>query len=323
MTSLSPDSSTSHPAQQPIPVMYLPAPVATSAPDEVNLLEVWKILTRSKWLILFFTLLSTAIAVAIALNSTRFYRSELLLEAVSTDGKQGSGLAQLGGLAAMAGINLGGKGNSKDSMIAKLQSRIFLTEFIQDEQLMPILFDKKWDKVAKKWQVTEKKEIPTLLQGVEYFQSEILKINQETKTGLITLSIEWKDPIQASQWANLLVTRINRHLRTIAIQEANKNIDYLNIQLAKAQIVEIKQVIASLLEDQIKQIMLTNRSDEFAFKVIDPAVIPEKPFKPKRKVMVILGFIIGLFLGIMIALLRSLIRRAKQTTSQSAATNPK
>ena len=44
--------------------------------------------------------------------------------------------------------------------------------------------------------------------------------------------------------------------------------------------------------------MLANVTDEFAFKVLDPAFVPEERIKPKRKKMILLGGLIGLFTGI-------------------------
>ena len=56
---------------------------------------------------------------------------------------------------------------------------------------------------------------------------------------------------QVSRWANLLVKRINRHLRELAIQDAKKSMEYLNTELTKTHIVELQQAIANLLEARV------------------------------------------------------------------------
>ncbi|MBF0428762.1 MAG: hypothetical protein HQL94_07550 [Magnetococcales bacterium] len=279
--------------------------------EEINLVDLWRTLMRYKWLIILITLLSIASAVAHAMTATHIYQADVLLEPVAEDSKKGGGaLAQLGGLAAMAGVNLGGGGSSKDAAIAKLQSRIFIQEFLQDENLLPILFEEQWNPETKNWKESDPKKIPTLFQGVDFFK-KILKITDDKKTSLVTLTLEWQDKEQTARWANLLVERINRHLRTVAIQEAKQNMEYLNLELTKTTIVELRQAISSILEDQIKRIMLANVRTEFAFKILDPAVVPERRIRPKRALIVIMGAIAGLFLGIVAAFSHNAFKQIK------------
>ena len=296
--------------QQAIPIAYLPPQVAE---EEINLLDLWRVLVREKWLIFLFTILCTTGAVVMALYTAPIYRAEVLLEPITETGKQGGGLlSQYGGLAAMAGIDIGGSSGTKDTALAKLQSRVFVREFLNDEKLLPILFHEKWNPQTKSWQVKDPKNIPTMWNGVNAF-NKILNISENKKTGLITLAIEWHDREAISRWANLLVERINRHLRMLAVKDAKKNLAYLYTELAGTQIVEVQQAIARLLETQIKTIMLANVRTEFAFKVIDPAVVPPEgqSIRPKRRLMVVLGFILGVFMGIVAAFFRNFLRQIK------------
>ena len=57
-----------------------------------------------------------------------------------------------------------------------------------------------------------------------------------------------------------------------------------------------------LIEMEMKTSMLANSSLEYAFKVIDPAIAPQKRIKPKRALIVILGGILGVFLSIMLVI---------------------
>ena len=106
-------------------------------------------------------------------------------------------------------------------------------------------------------------------------------------------------------WANELVSRINHHEKQLAIKEAEKSIAYLKEQLAKTSVVEMQQAIYQLMEAQTKKIMLANVRDQYAFKVIDPAVVPEKKIKPNRKLIVVLGFMLGLVASIFVVFVRS------------------
>ncbi|MBF0190003.1 MAG: hypothetical protein HQL99_02515 [Magnetococcales bacterium] len=297
------------PSAPPLPA--LPTPNQPIEAQPLTLDDLLRNLLNQKWVILAATLLCLVATLTYALITPRLYQSEILLEPVSEDGKKGGGtLAQLGGLAAMAGLSMGSGDTSKEAALAKLKSRIFIGEFIQDEKLLPVLFSDQWDASKQEWHDSTRP--PTLFKGVTLFKTQILKISEEKKSGLITLSVEWTDREQTARWANLLVERINLYLRTLAIEDTKRNMEYLNKELAKTTIVELKQVIASLLENQIKKVMLANRHHEYAFKVLDPAVVPELPIWPKRTQIVLIGVMGGILLGILLAFVRISLQNRKK-----------
>ena len=108
-----------------------------------------------------------------------------------------------------------------------------------------------------------------------------------------------------------MVKLTNATLRDRAIAESNRNLSYLNAQLEKTSVVELRQAIYRLIETEVKSVMIAEGSQEYAFKVIDPAVIPQDKIKPQRGLMVFSGF----FLGFLFSCLYALIRKAP--TSQN------
>jgi uncharacterized protein involved in exopolysaccharide biosynthesis len=58
--------------------------------------------------------------------------------------------------------------------------------------------------------------------------------------------------------------------------------------------------------------MMANVRDEYVFKVIDPAMAPEHRSKPKRKLIVMLGFVLGLMLGIFIAFFMNFLQNQRE-----------
>ena len=60
--------------------------------------------------------------------------------------------------------------------------------------------------------------------------------------------------------------------------------------------------------------MLANVTDEFAFKVLDPAVVPEKKDKPRRRMIVLIGGMLGLGLGIVVAFGYNYLMELKKET---------
>ena len=278
--------------------------------NEINLLDLWKILAKQKKLIFILTAITTFAALTYALLATPIYRAEALLAPVAKEkGGQLSALAgQFGGLASLAGINLGGGGGDIEEAIATLKSKAFINEFIKNENLMPILFENVWDKNTKQWINIENP--PTLWNAYKKFKS-ILAIGQNNKTGLITLTIDWKDPVLASEWAGDLVERLNNKLRKEAIMASEKSIKYLEAELQKTSVIEIKESIYSLIEVQTKTKMLANTQDEYVFRVLDRAIVPEEKLKPKRTQIVIIGFFLGGVIGIIAVFFRQAISTKK------------
>lgn len=294
-------------------VPYGPYPMGYPAEEEISLLDLWRTLMGRKWLILSLTFLATAAALAVAWYMTPIYRAEVLLAPIEEENRgAASALAQFGGLASMVGVSLGGGGGSTEHTMAVLKSRAFLDDFIEENHLLPVFFAKQWDAEKQAWIVDDPKNTPTARDAYDVFTKSLLQTSVDKKSGLVTVSIEWKDPAQTAQWANQLVTRLNSHQRRVAIQEAEKSLAYLNEQLSKTPVVEMQQMLYRLIEAETKKIMLANVRDEYAFKVVDPAVVPERKIKPKRSLIVVLGFMAGLMGSIFLAFFLSFVQKQKE-----------
>ncbi|MDH5257460.1 MAG: hypothetical protein OEX07_05615, partial [Gammaproteobacteria bacterium] len=181
--------------------------------------------------------------------------------------------------------------------------------------LMPILFEKIWDETSQTWKVEKEEDKPTYWDAYKKFNKDIRAISSDKKTGMYTLSIEWSDPQLAADLANKLVQKINAHQKQAAIVEAKKSIAYLESQLLQTSVVEMQQAIYRLIEAQTKNIMLANVRDEYVFKVIDPAVLPEEKIKPKKSLIAVLGTIVGFMLSIFLAFFIAFIRKQKEITA--------
>lgn len=282
------------------------APLNEYEDDSIDLFELWATLVTGWKIILLCTLIGSGAVVAYALTSPLIYRAELTAMPADEGGNKGAGLAaQFGGLADLAGVNVGGSA-SKAEALATLKSRSLIDEFIKQNELLPILFPKAWDAERKTWGA-DVKNPPSARSAYSLFAEKILSVNEDKKSGLITVGIEWTDRQLAAVWANELITRTNQLMRTRAIAEAQKNIDFLNQELRKTSVVEIQQTIYRLLETNLKTISVASAREQYAFKVIDPAVASDanKPIKPKKRVIAVAGTLAGLFLGIFIVMLLS------------------
>ena len=300
--------------------------------DEIDLRELFSVIWQGKWLIVAITTVFAIGAVIFAIKQPNIYKSGALLAPASEEQSGGlSALAsQFGGLASLAGVNLGGKGGTDKTQLAieVLKSRQFTSDFIQRHNILAdVMAAEKWDRDADKiiydsefynektntWVREVKaplKSEPSMQEAFKVF-SKIIAVNKAKETGLVTISVEHVSPKVAQQWVSWLVKDINKVMKERDVAEAIRSREFLNKQIALTNVADIRSILYKLVEEQAKTIMFAEVRDEYVFKTIDPAIAPEDKAEPKRAVICLLGIILGGILGVMLVLIRHFIRKDK------------
>lgn len=268
--------------------------------ERFDFLSLWRVLWGHRLLIIGCTFIGGGVAVVLALLATPVFRAQVTVTEVHDAGMSGAAslMGQLGGLASLAGVNLGAAGGQNRDYQAVLQSRHLVEEFVKRPGVIPALFP-------------QAKKQPTLWFAVKKFADGTLGIVEDARKGTTVVSIDSEDPVLAARWANEFVTLANDTIRARALRDSTRNIDYLNKQLAQTNVVEMRRAIYNLIESETKTLMLANARAEYAFTVVDPAVPPEIRSSPKRTLMTLVGLILGGALGTLIALVHNAIRRAE------------
>jgi len=242
---------------------------------------------------------------ALAFALKPMYRSEVVVSPAEGSSGLGELGGQLGGLASLAGINIGGGGGKKsDEALEFLRSRTFTAGFIQRHALMPILFAKKWDSGRNQWR--DAGDAPTIAEGVWKFSKNVRQIAEDKRTGIVTVSVIWRDRVAAAEWANWLIAEADKALRDRAIAEQSRSLEYLKSEAAQTSTVEIGTAISKLTETELKNAMAARTRDAYAFKVIDPAVVadPKDHDSPNKPLIIVLGAGFGFVVGIIMAAVR-------------------
>jgi uncharacterized protein involved in exopolysaccharide biosynthesis len=260
--------------------------------DEIDLWQLWETLWSGRWLIIAITSLFAVGGVTYALVAQEWWRAEVVLAPADKKGGMSGALSQLSGLASLAGVSVGGGGGNEP--LAVLKSKDFARQFITDMNLMPVLL---------KDQKTEDGEAPDIRDALRVFET-VRSVSDDKKTGLITLGVRWKDANTAALWANELARRVNARLRAEALAEAERNVAYLQKEIAATSVVSLQQSMGRVLEGEMQKLMLARGNEEFAFKVIDKATPPKLRDAPKRALIAIVATLAGGFLGILAVFLR-------------------
>jgi len=301
--------------------------------DEIDLRELFATLWQGKWIIILVTFVFAVAGVFYALSQPNIYQSSVLLAPAQDEG--GAGVSgQLGGLASLAGISLGG-GGSNQTAIAKavLQSRAFVTDFIHRHNLIiPLMATKGWDIENEKWVIN--REVynpeagewltddegeslkPTDWDMVKQFKESHLSLSTNDDIGMVTLNIKSQAPPVAKAWAEKLVHDINEHMRAQDVQEAEARIAFLEQKLRETNIAGMQQVFYQLIESETRTVMLANAQSEYIFKTVDPAVVPQEKSGPKRALIAVVATLLGGMLGVFVVFIMAFVRNgAVQTES--------
>ena len=276
--------------------------------DEADAREHLTLLWRSKWLVVALTLAFGALATVASFLMSKQYEATIMLSPVSMKGGQmgssGGMASELGGIAALAGVSLGGD-TAKAEAVAVLQSESLTEGYIRQNNLLTILYRNNWDATRNVWKNTNPEKVPTVWKASRKFDKSIRKVVTQPKTGLVTMTITWTDPKLAATWANGLVQMTNDELRDKAIHESERNIAYLTAEAAKSNVVEVRQAIYSIMKTEINRAMIARGSDEYAFKIVDPATPPELASSPNKPLWLLAGLMAGFVLSVAVVFARA------------------
>jgi len=185
--------------------------------DEIDLTKLFRILSRRWRLILGFTAASAVIAVVVSLLLPNYYKAETRI--LPPNEKGGSLATQLmgqaGGLIALAGGAAGVK-TQGELFVAMTKSRTVLDRVVDRFDLMK-LYKGKYREDARK-----------NLVGV-------LKVQEDRKSGIISLTVEDRDPKRAADMANAFVEELKSLAGGLAISEAGQRRMFFEDQIRQTK----------------------------------------------------------------------------------------
>jgi uncharacterized protein involved in exopolysaccharide biosynthesis len=277
-----------------------------------DLRSVWDVLHHNKILVIGIVIAFTAAALAASFLTRPIYRAVVVLIPADTGDSPasfGAMLGDLGGLVTLAGLDLGGADVTVEAL-ATLRSRQFTEAFVEQNNLLPVLFADDRNTATNSWKVAGA-DVPTLWDAYRLFDRKVRRAVEDKKTGLVTVEIDWTDRVAAANWANKLVERLNDVMRTRTIREAEASIAYLQQELTKTDIVALQQAIYRQIEAHVKRRTVAAVRPEFAFRVLDPAAPPDPDdfIRPKRALYLVAGPVAGLLFAVFLVLAIDFLRR--------------
>tara|TARA_B100000686_G_C16792282_1_gene979589 strand:+ start:253 stop:1170 length:918 start_codon:yes stop_codon:yes gene_type:complete len=298
-----------------------------SSESEIDFSEIISLLWSEKKLIIKAFLVSGLFSILVALSLSNYYKSSSILEIAETSSSM-SGLGQYGDLASVVGISLPSNSQNKATrVIETIKSRDFISHLLRIENFAPalmaadgfdpasgeIIFDSsRYDVKDDKWKssfFSSGSSKPTDLDIHRRYIKDIISVSQDRRSGLITISVEHLSPVFAKKFLDLIIDEANSLLREKDLKDSSEALLYLESQLSKTSLIEMKDSLNKLIQVQLETQMLANVSSDYVLKAIEPPYLPEKKSRPSRAIICIITTMVGTFLAFALILVRHFIKK--------------
>lgn len=295
--------------------------------NELDLFDLLNILWIRKLTIFIFFLLFLTSSVYYAFSIPDEYTSKVLLAPNSEDKSSSmSSLGALGGVAALAGANIKSGSNKISEGLAIIKSLDFFKDLLvitEDDLKVALIAAKGWDpklnelvidpelydKNKKTWIRKKPDQLGEIIPSAQETHLKFLErvsITEDVDTGLISISITFYSPYMAKNWLDNIVKLINKKVRDYDVNEAKNSNLYLYKTINETDLPDVRETIASLIQDQVKTIMLAESNPQYLFKVIQTSYASEKKSGPKRLLILLSGSLLGVLFGMIFVLSKSI-----------------
>jgi uncharacterized protein involved in exopolysaccharide biosynthesis len=300
----------------------------TESDQEISLTDLTAALMRRKRVVFTYTACVFLVALLYAIFATPQYSGVIVVQPQSD--QPGGALAQLAGqlgsVSSMVGLGMGHAEDRENNYLATLTSHELALKFIDEYHVAPLLFPRRWDGKTQSWKLLHPgplaraklwisraiarishdqgwrppSNVPTTWQLLDSFHA-ILEVKKKEDAGVVLVTIRYPDPQIAADWANEYVALANSLIRARVVSESDAALSYLAQVAQQTSVTEVKNSTYLLIQRHLEEQIEAKSKSDYAFQVVDPAIVPGAPSSPKRKLVVLGAILVGLILGSLVA----------------------
>jgi uncharacterized protein involved in exopolysaccharide biosynthesis len=321
------------PKEKEIVYAYPPFPVGESREDEVDLIELWRVVWAGKLFIIAFVVFCTLVAGVVSfVFLPKIYKSTAALIPAK---QEKSSLGSLGGLIGNLALPISLPGQGSSNIMSFLESRTLKERLITKYNLLPVLYSDLWNPETKKWAVDAPDAKPTLIKALQAgILDAYFSVSQDKNNDLINLSWSGEEPAFCALMLERVINELTFFLENEYVSDAKREREFVEGQLAEAteeleywerQVPSEKLTLSKITRERLasqtvytelrKQLELAkiNEAKELeTFKVLDKPYVPERPFKPKKILIVALVFVASFFIALFGVFFLHFIRNLKK-----------
>lgn len=290
--------------------------------DEIDLRELWQTILKGKKVIALITIVVTTLTLVYALKLPNVYTSKAILIPSAED--SGVSLGGLGGLAAMAGVSIGGGGSMTPDVAfnSLLNNYEFMKSFVVknkideyytnpniDENYVFALGYRGLHDVFKSNKYEDKEQSEIIYNIVEDIKKNF-SISSDKKTALITVSYSDSDRTYPPKIINDFLKDASKYLVENNLRIINNKLGYFETELRKAEGFEMRQSLSAMISQILEEKIMMQSKTYYQCDVLtlpSEAYIRDKT-KPKRGLILVVAFITSIILGIFLVFFLEFIR---------------
>jgi len=297
--------------------------------DEIDLRELWQTILKGKKIIALICVVVVSLTFVYALKMPNVYTSKTILIPTSEDG--GSALGGLGGLAAMAGISIGGGGSMSPDIAfnSLLNNYTFMQQFVVKNKILEHYNNPKEDEnyvfalgfrgFYELFKSTANKEKSTLNIDDEVFSivkkiKSNMSISSDKKSGLITVSYSDSNRVYPPFIIDAFLRDASAYLVQNNLNIIDKKLKYFSHEMQSADGFELRQSLSSMISKILQEKVMMKSKEYYQCDVLtvaNPAYIKDKS-KPKRGLILVVSFITSIILGVFLVFFLEFIKTNKK-----------
>lgn len=298
--------------------------------DEIDLRELWETIKEGRKKIYVITSVIVLLTLVVVLRMPNTYKSEMVLIPTQDSSKLG-GLGGLGGLAAMAGVSLSGGSMTPDAAFSSLLNNYqFMHDFIVKNKVLEHYEDENVDKnyvfalgfrglydLTRFSKIDDDEDIEKRIYGLIDKLSKQFSISSDKETSLVTVSFSDYDRKYAPVMVNAFLNDASKYLVENNLKNIDSSLKYYEVELAKADSVEIRQSLSSTISKILEQkVVMKSKKYYQCDPLTTPSVAYEKDkVKPKRGLILVVAFITSIILGVFFVFFMNFIKGSKEENS--------
>jgi len=297
---------------------------STTEADELDLKELFLNLWTGRVYIIISTLLCLLIAIVYLNITDRKYEVNYTIAPIEQS-DQKLNVGGLGGLAALAGINLPSSSNSDFLSYKFLLASEEVAHFVlEDDSIVQAIFKSEWNDDLGKYQAPPKNKIITILSSLKSaltgnsaklysppddrrlsaWIKKTIDISENKDFGFAELTSKSSDPELIAQLMVRISDFTDELLKKRYIANSEKTMEFYKIQLSKARAREHREALATLIAQEDQKLILASRGSHFVAKPLTAPTISLDPVSPKPSLTLALSVVLGSFLGAAFVLVR-------------------
>ncbi len=293
---------------------------------ELDLFQLFKILWANKFQVVFITAGFAIFSVFYALSLPNIYESESVLTPVQQGSSQSS---QAGGIAALVGINLNDSSSNNIDVTLETSKSFDFYKYLNEKRAIDkyivavdnysysedkLYFNEEiYNSSENEW-ITDsngKSFQPSLLKSYKAFKKDHFSFIRDKITGLIEFKFEHQSPKVTKEILDFIIADLNQYIKDREIIEARDSIKFIELQISKTPVPEVRKALAKLIELKAQKMMIGETTDEYALKVIQSPIEPEAPSYPSRRIICIVITLLGGLLSSIFVLIFHQIKNRK------------